>query len=98
MGLRLNTNLASLHAHRALEERTGLSDVGNYERGERNPTLVTLSRLAKALDVSAKDLVDIAGGSDEEEEEIRAQVLDLLAGCDAATRRKAAEMLRVFLR
>jgi len=43
----------------ALADRCGLhrTYVGSVERGERNVSLLTLSRLARALDVEVADLV-----------------------------------------
>jgi transcriptional regulator with XRE-family HTH domain len=35
--------------------------VGGIERGERNPTLVTIARLARGLDISPADLLSAAG-------------------------------------
>ena len=50
-----------------LEAKTGLSDVGVHERGEKNPTLLTLLRFSKNLRVTLKDLFDIAEKESEEE-------------------------------
>ena len=46
-----------------LEERSGFSQqyLSGLERGQRNPTVVTLYELAQALGVSHLDLVDPAG-------------------------------------
>jgi transcriptional regulator with XRE-family HTH domain len=56
---------------RAARERSGLTqealghradfhptEVNRIERGRRNPGLLTIVRLAKALDISASDLLD----------------------------------------
>jgi len=56
---------------RLLRERAGLSQeefaekvgihrtyIGGIERGERNPTLITICRLASALGVSPKQLLE----------------------------------------
>ncbi|MDQ6838907.1 MAG: helix-turn-helix domain-containing protein [Actinomycetota bacterium] len=51
----------------ALADRSGIARayVGSLEAGERNPSLETVARLAKALEVDAGDLVsgiqDLAG-------------------------------------
>jgi transcriptional regulator with XRE-family HTH domain len=39
------------------ECRIDFSDIGKMERGETNPTLLTILELAKALQVSADELV-----------------------------------------
>lgn len=78
-----------------LEEKTGLSDVGIHERGEKNPTLLTLLRFSKALGVSLKDLTDV--GEDAEGESVRMEIAGLLGQQDLATQRKALEMVRLFL-
>jgi transcriptional regulator with XRE-family HTH domain len=52
-----------------VEERSGFSQqyLSGLERGQRNPTVVTLYELAQALGVSHLDLVDPAGDRDASE-------------------------------
>jgi len=79
-----------------LEQRGGVYDVGAIERGEKNPTLLTLLRVAKALKVELKDVLDTPE-KQSEEKRIQMEVTGLLAEEDLATQRKALELLRLFL-
>lgn len=74
-----------------LEEKTGVYDVGAIERGETNPTLLTLLRLATALKVSPGEFFS------EEEEPIRAELWGLIADQDKEVQKKAVELVRVLL-
>ncbi len=49
-----------------VEERSGFSQqyLSNLERGRRNPTVITLYEIAKALGVSHIDLIKPDGGTD----------------------------------
>ena len=78
-----------------LEELTGLSDIGVHERGEKNPTLLTLLRFSKSLKVELKHILDISG--DSEDDKLRAEVTGLLARHKRDRQRKALEILRLFL-
>lgn len=78
-----------------LEEKTGLSDVGIHERGEKNPTLLTLLRFSKALQVELKELVAI--GEESEEEKLRIEITGMLGQHDLATQRKVLDVVRLFL-
>lgn len=58
-------NLLKLRTEKGISQeeltyRTDLSKnmIGNIERGEVNPTLSTISSLAKGLEISIKDLFD----------------------------------------
>ena len=46
-------------SQKSLAEKVGVheTDIGNYERGEFDPSLHTLVQLAKALGVEVKDLL-----------------------------------------
>ena len=52
--------VARAESQEALAERSGLhrNFIGGIERGERNVTIQSLHRIAKALRVSMRDLVD----------------------------------------
>lgn len=63
--VRVGSRVTQLRAHLGgmtiaeLARRAGLhpSYLGEVERGQKNPTLATLGRIASALDVSLSDLV-----------------------------------------
>lgn len=81
-----------------LAERCGLhwTYVGGLERGEKNPTLRTISKLSAGLGVGLRDLFDrrTAARSSGEEGRIYADVARLLRKEDPPTRRLALGVLR----
>lgn len=80
----------------ALEQKSGVYDVGAIERGETNPTLMTLIKLANALDVELKVLFDIEEEISEENR-LLLEIRTLLEKQDETTQKKVMELLRVFL-
>lgn len=54
--LRLSKGLSQVQLE--FESEISKNQIGNIERGEINPTISTLKRIAKALDVQPKDLLD----------------------------------------
>lgn len=81
-----------------LERRAGVYDVGAIERGEKNPTLLTLLRLASALEVSVEDLLSESGRSTPSaEEQLRMEILGLLQGLSRTAQRRALKVLRALV-
>ena len=78
-----------------LEEATEVADVGQIERGETNPTLLTLLRIAAALDVSLAEFTSGASGASDE---IRLRILGMLVGQNLETQRKAVELIEVLVK
>ncbi len=54
--LRLSKGLSQVQLE--FESEISKNQIGNIERGEINPTISTLKRIAKALGVQPKDLLD----------------------------------------
>ena len=79
-----------------LESQTEIGDVGNLERGEMNPTLLTLLRVATALNVEIKELFDFSE-EDSEEGKIKIEIWELLSRQDLKMQKKALEVVRVLL-
>jgi transcriptional regulator with XRE-family HTH domain len=74
----------------ALAEKCGLhwTYIGGLERGEKNPTLGTISRLADGLGVGARDFFDRRGIR------IYAELTRLLGKEDPQTKAMAIDVLR----
>jgi len=83
----------------ALGERAGMSYkfLGGVERGEENPSLRVVEKLARALKVDIRDMFEV-----EHEETspatLRKKADALLRGCDARTLQQAVRLLRAILR
>lgn len=77
-----------------LEQKTNVYDVGLLERGETNPTLLTLLRLASALDV---DLMEFFRFSEERAqiEQVRTEIIDLLSGKSVDDHQRALGILKL---
>ena len=81
-----------------LEEKTGVYDVGAIERGETNPTLLTLLRLAEALNVEISELVGASAPKGiSESKGIALEMMGILAKQDPATQRKALALVKVMV-
>ena len=79
-----------------LEQRAEVYDVGAIERGETNPTLLTLLRLAMGLGVELKEVLEnvrMLSAEDETKHEIEG----LLAQQDEELRQKILKMIRVLV-
>jgi transcriptional regulator with XRE-family HTH domain len=64
----------------ALAEKTGLStpSLSEIERGIANPTLLTLEKIAAALDTSVAGLLDMEGRPNVPPEQLKQRVLEQL--------------------
>ena len=79
-----------------LEELAGVYDVGAVERGEKNPTVLTLCRIAKAFEVGVSDIVE---GSPRlaRSNQTRLALLGLLEDESRETQRRALKVIRAML-
>ncbi len=60
--------------------------IGAIERGERNPSLRTLEKIAQALNIQVSDLFKFMGyEADSQQEMLKAEMFSLLEGRDANT-------------
>ena len=78
-----------------LEEDTGIYDVGAIERGEANPTLLTLIRLASGLEVDLADLMKLR--EEVSEREILASLKRLVKGKSPELQRKILDLARLLV-
>ena len=83
-----------------LAERAGISPqyVSNIERGNENPTLDILFKLADALKVSFGELCDFDVIDDMDEKKLRSAIRDLVAIKDAVQLKSALRVLKAVLR
>lgn len=84
----------------ALAEKadTHFTYIGVIERGEQSPTLDTVEKIAKALDMETKELFLFPSGEQAESESLKIQVEELLKAKDTKTIRQILRILKQVLR
>ncbi len=75
----------------ASRAETHSSNIGAIERGERNPTVFMLARLASGLEVDLETVVDLRAGATPKQ--LRSQLSGRLRKADPATLRAILTML-----
>jgi len=72
------------------------SFMGNIERGQRKPTLYTLEKLAKALDVSLADIIgyEVIKNPAPETDILNASIMRILKGRSAAQKKKIYNIIK----
>lgn len=82
-----------------LAEASGLSGayISEIERGNANPTLATVQKLANGLNVHISELVDFRD-AEATEEEIRARLIQVIAKADNKTVRGWLALLKKVFR
>ena len=83
----------------ALGEAAGLDHtyVGGIERGERNPTLEAIAKIATGLGVEIGELFRYSGSKGKTADESLSEILALLEGEGSATRQLALDLVRVLV-
>lgn len=101
-GLRLRalrTSAGLTQQQLATRARMDYKYLGSLERGERNPTLFNIGRVANALGVSPAELVSRKAIKAASPERIDAATLsNLLSGQSQATRTKIIKLVKAALR
>jgi transcriptional regulator with XRE-family HTH domain len=80
-----------------LGERANLHNtyIGAIERGERNPSLKTLEKIAQALNVQVSDLFKFMGSeASPQEERLKAEIFSMLEGQEAKTIRFILNLIK----
>lgn len=95
----LRTSSGLTQQQLAQKARMDYKYLGALERGERNPTLFNIGRVADALGVPAGDLLSGNAFKPAAPDQVDTATLsNLLSGQSSATRRKLIELVRVALR
>jgi len=94
--LRKAQNLTQEH----LAEKAEISYkyLGEIERGEINPGIINLSKIARGLALPLKEIVNVDMESSSEESSLREEILGLLAGKIPDDLKKALRVLRAVFR
>lgn len=73
--------------------------ISELERGKKNPSMDSLLRVCRALDISPGGLMDLTfqSGENEDEEIIKRQLIRLLDGQNLAKLKTLFEMSKIFL-
>lgn len=82
-----------------LEQKADVYDIGAVERGEKNPTLLTLLRVASALELGLGRLFEgLDSRTLSASDRLKMELLGLLEGEGAGLQRKALKMVRLLLK